>query len=68
MSDADAGLINSAVVGVDYADPGTEPAPVADEPDKPPKPKKGTNKMSDNTPTDPPVPDPEPEPEDPAPA
>jgi hypothetical protein len=37
MSDAAAGLFNSAAVGVDYAAPGTEPPPVVDEPDKPPK-------------------------------
>jgi hypothetical protein len=36
MSDAAAGLFNSAAVGVDYAAPGTDvPSPVDDEPGKP---------------------------------
>jgi hypothetical protein len=39
MSDADAGLINSAVVGVDYAAPDTEPPP---EPPVEPAPKAET--------------------------
>ena len=56
--DATAGLINSAVVGVDYVAPGEEPPEVV-----PQQPKRKEQAVTPEEPDVPPVPDPEPAPE-----